>query len=185
MPNSKSSSAPRLSTALKARVNRVRLFLCDVDGILTDTSLFVGPDGETKRFNIQDGLGMRLLQKCGIPVGWVSHRPSPATTKRGKELKIDFLHQAATSKTEAVEVILKKTGFRWDQVCFMGDDIVDLGPLRRAGFAVSVPHGVAEARAAAHYVTRLEGGHGAVRETTELILRTQGKWADVLAEHDV
>ena len=119
----------------------------------------------------------------GLKVGWISSRPSPATTRRAKELKIDFLRQEKGSKVCVVESLLAQTGFRWDEVCYVGDDIVDLGVLKRAGVAVAVANGVAEARAAADYVTSADGGHGAVREVVELILQAQNKWARIVAEH--
>ncbi len=171
------------STSLQARLRRVRLFLCDVDGILTDASVFMGPGIEFKRFNIRDGLGLRLLQQAGIKVGWISRRPSPATTARAEDLKIDFLVQTKGSKVAAAEEILQQTGLAWDQVAYLGDDIVDLGMLTRAGLAVSVPEGSAEARRAAHYVTKLAGGHGAVREVVEMILKAQRRWASIVAAH--
>src|SRR5436190_948334 len=158
------------------RFAKVRLLLCDVDGVLTDTGIFMGGDSEIKRFNIQDGLGLRLLQAEGIKVGWVSNRPSHATTLRAVELKIDFLHQKDGAKVEAIETILSQSGMSWEQVCYVGDDVVDLGALRRSGCAVAVANAGPEAKATAHYVTNLEGGHGAVREVVELILKSQGKW---------
>jgi 3-deoxy-D-manno-octulosonate 8-phosphate phosphatase (KDO 8-P phosphatase) len=167
---------------LAARLEGVRLFLCDVDGILTDTTVWMGGRDELKRFNIQDGLGMRLLQKEGIPVGWVSNRPSFATTQRALDLKVDFLIQAIDGdKVAAVEKILAKTGVKWEQLCYMGDDIVDLGVLKRAGLAVTVPHALDEAKAMAHYTTRRSGGEGAVREVIDLILKAQGKWDKLIA----
>lgn len=160
----------------------VKLFLCDVDGVLTDASVFVGPDCEFKRFNILDGLGQRMLQHGGIKVGWVSRRVSEATTRRAKELKVDYLHQHdVSSKVIAVESILKETGFHWEDVCYVGDDIVDIGVLKRAGVAVAVANAVAEAKAVADYVTVQPGGHGAIREVVELILKAQNKW-DALVE---
>ncbi|HVY71363.1 MAG TPA: HAD hydrolase family protein [Verrucomicrobiae bacterium] len=164
-----------------AALRRVKLLLCDVDGILTDASIFMGGGVEYKRFHIRDGLGLRLLQKNGIKVGWVSARPSGATTQRAEDLKIDYLHQSSGRKVEAVEAILKQAGVTWAEVCYMGDDIVDLGVLRRAGVAVTVPEAIVEARELSHYVTRLPGGHGAVREVVDLILKAQGKW-DALVE---
>ena len=167
---------------LDAAFKRVRLLLCDVDGVLTDASVFIGGAQELKQFNIQDGLGLVNLRRQGLKVGWISSRPSPATTRRARELKIDFLRQEKGSKVCAVESLLAQTGIRWDEVCYMGDDIVDLGVLKRAGVAVAVANGVAEARAAADYVTRASGGHGAVREVVELILKAQNKWARIVAE---
>jgi 3-deoxy-D-manno-octulosonate 8-phosphate phosphatase (KDO 8-P phosphatase) len=178
-------SSPRKSraSALDAALKRIRLFLCDVDGVLTDGSIFIGGEAEIKQFNTLDGLGLAALRRQGLKVGWISNRSSSATTRRAGELKIDFLWQAKGSKVSAVERLLAQTGFRWDEVCYVGDDIVDLGIMKRAGVAVSVANGVAEARAAADYVTRTGGGHGAVREVVELILKAQHKWASVVAEH--
>jgi 3-deoxy-D-manno-octulosonate 8-phosphate phosphatase (KDO 8-P phosphatase) len=172
-----------LSRSLHARFARVRLFLCDVDGVLTDGSIFMSGSEEIKLFNIPDGLGLRLLQRSGIRVGWISNRPSPATRRRARDLKIDFLHQAQDNKVPAAEAILARAGVRWDAVCYLGDDIVDLGVLRRAGLAVSVANGLPEARALAHYVTRKAGGRGAVREVAERILKAQKKWKPLVSEY--
>jgi len=158
------------------------LFLCDVDGVLTDGSVFIGGEEEIKQFNVRDGLGLVKLRREGLKVGWVSSRPSTATTRRARELKIDFLRQEKGSKVCVVERLLAQTGFRWEEVCYMGDDIVDLGVLERAGVTVAVANGVAEARAAADYVTRAGGGHGAVREVVELILKAQNKWRRIVTE---
>src|SRR4051794_15989400 len=103
----------RIPALLRRRLKKVKLFLCDVDGVLTDTSVFIGGDGEIKRFHIQDGLGMRLLQREGVKVGWISNRPSYATTQRAVELKIDYLHQADGSKVKAAEQILVQSGLDW------------------------------------------------------------------------
>jgi 3-deoxy-D-manno-octulosonate 8-phosphate phosphatase (KDO 8-P phosphatase) len=171
-----------LSPEMLDRLQKIRLFLCDVDGILTDATVYMDGEVETKRFHIQDGLGLRLLQREGIKVGWVSARPSLATTQRAKDLKIDFLHQSDQSKVTAVEKILEEAQATWETTCYMGDDIVDLGVLKRAGLAISVPHAIPEAQQIAHYVTELPGGDGAVREVVEMILKAQGKW-DVLIRH--
>jgi 3-deoxy-D-manno-octulosonate 8-phosphate phosphatase (KDO 8-P phosphatase) len=168
----------KTSSSLRSRLKRIELLLCDVDGVLTDGSVFIGGAAEFKRFNIQDGLGLVLWRRAGGKTGWVSARPSAATRQRARELKIDFLIQQSDrlSKVAAVEKILAQTQLSWDQVCFVGDDIVDLGPLQRAGVAVAVANAVREARAAARLVTRAAGGHGAVREIVELILKAQGRW---------
>jgi 3-deoxy-D-manno-octulosonate 8-phosphate phosphatase (KDO 8-P phosphatase) len=168
----------KISAALRQRAKRIKLFLCDVDGVLTDGSIFIGGDKEFKRFNIRDGLGIVLARRAGLKVGWVSARPSAATKLRADELKVDFLVQQGdnTGKTAAIENLLAREKLSWGETCFVGDDIIDLGPLTRAGLAVAVGDGVAEARAAAHYVTKNPGGRGAVREAVELILRAQGEW---------
>src|SRR6185436_8230101 len=171
-----------ISPKLRAALKRVRLFLCDVDGVLTDGVVLMGGGVETKRFNIRDGLGLKFLQRHGIKVGWVSRRPSSATQQRADNLGIDFLSQKDGGKVDVVEDLLRENGFKWDEVCYVGDDIVDLGVMARAGVAVAVGNGVAEAKAAADYVTKAPGGDGAIRETVELILGAQNKWKLVVAE---
>jgi len=173
---------PKISKALSARFARVKLFLCDVDGILTDSSVFIGLDREIKRFHIRDGLGLMFLREHGIKVGWVSNRPSLATTLRADELKIDFLEQAKGNKVIAVENILARTGFKWEEVCYMGDDVVDLGVLKRVGLAATVADAIDEAKDVSHYVTKAAGGCGGVREVVELILHSQNRWKKLVAE---
>ena len=175
----------KISPALRQRAARIKLFLCDVDGVLTDGSIFIGGEKEFKRYNIRDGLGLVLARRAGLKIGWVSARPSLATKLRADELKIHFLVQQddRMSKTGAIEELLAQEKLRWQDVCFVGDDIVDLGPLQRAGFSVAVADGVAEAKAAAHFVTRATGGHGAIREVIEMILWAQGKWAPFVAHY--
>ena len=154
-----------------------------MDGVLTDGSIFIGGEHEFKRFNIRDGLGLVLARRAGLKVGWVSARPSAATEMRAKELKIDFLIQQGdrVSKTGAIEKLLAREKMGWPEVCFVGDDVVDLGPLARAGFAVAVGDARPQVKAAADFVTRAIGGRGALRETIEMILQAQGKWEPVIA----
>lgn len=168
---------------LDARLRRVRLLLTDVDGVMTDGSIFITADGEFKQFGIQDGLGLMLLRKCGIKVGWISARPSVVTTRRAEELRIDFLSQEKTSKVAAAEKILEATGLNWAEVCFVGDDVVDLCLLKRAGVSVAVANGIAEVKAMAHYVTEARGGHGAVREVVTMILKAQGQWTQLVRNY--
>ena len=169
-------------TDLLPRLRAVKLFLCDVDGVLTDSSVYMGGGTESKRFDIRDGLGLRLLQQSGIRVGWVSARPSPATTQRAEDLKVDFLHQSPVPKVDAIAELLAKNGFTWAEVSYMGDDLVDLGALKRAGFAAVPSDAIAEAKALAHHVTLAAGGHGAVREVVDLVLRAQGHWEPLVAK---
>jgi 3-deoxy-D-manno-octulosonate 8-phosphate phosphatase (KDO 8-P phosphatase) len=175
----------KTSQPFRSRLKRVKLFLCDVDGVLTDGSVFIGAAGEFKSFNIQDGFGLVLLRRAGLKIGWVSARPSAATKSRARELKINFLIQQKDRyrKVAAVEKLLAREKLSWDEVCFVGDDIVDLGPLQRAGVAVAVANAVREAKAAAHRVTRAAGGRGAVREVVEMILKAQGKWDSIVAHY--
>ncbi|HLX95326.1 MAG TPA: HAD hydrolase family protein [Verrucomicrobiae bacterium] len=173
----------RISRSLHSRLKPIKLFLCDVDGVLTDGSIFIGGKREYKRFNIRDGLGLVLARRAGLKVGWVSARPSAATQMRAKELKIDFLVQQGDdlSKSGAIEKLLAREKLNWRQVCFVGDDVVDLGPLARAGIGVAVADARPQVKAAADFITRADGGRGAVRETIEMILQAQGKWEPVIA----
>ena len=175
----------KISKQLAARLKRIKLFLCDVDGVMTDGAVYLGGAQEIKRFHIRDGLGLIFLRRAGFKVGWVSARPSSVTEERAAELGIDFLVQQGDrmGKTGAVEKLLRRTRLDWDAVCFVGDDVVDLGPLRRAGFAVAVADARPEVRAAADYVTRAPGGHGAIREVAEMILQAQGKWDSIVAHY--
>jgi 3-deoxy-D-manno-octulosonate 8-phosphate phosphatase (KDO 8-P phosphatase) len=163
----------------------VKLFLCDVDGVLTDGSIFIGGEREFKRFNIRDGLGLVLARRAGLKLGWVSARPSLATRMRAEELKIDFVVQQGDQmgKREAIEKLLAQEKLNWKDICFVGDDIIDLGPLTRAGLAVAVGDAVPEAKQAAHWVTRAAGGRGAVREILEMILKAQGHWRPFLKHY--
>lgn len=172
--------------SLRPSLANIKLFLCDVDGVLTDGSIYIGGQREVKRFNIHDGFGLVLLRRAGIKSGWVSSRPSPATTLRARELKITFLVQQTDrlSKAGAIEKILRREKLGWKDVCYVGDDIVDLGPLKKAGVGVAVADAVAEARVAADFVTRAAGGHGAVREVIEMILKAQGKWNAIVAGYE-
>jgi len=175
----------RNSPDLRARLRQIKLFLCDVDGVLTDGSVYLGGKQEIKRFNIRDGLGLIFLQRAGLKVGWVSARPSLVTRARAAELGIDFLVEQGdrVSKTAAVEKLLRRAKLGWDAVCFVGDDVVDLGPLTRAGLAVAVADARPDVKAAANYVTRAAGGHGAIREVAEMILQAQEKWDSVIVHY--
>lgn len=177
------SMTTRVPLKLRSRLQRVKLFLCDVDGVLTDGAVWMGREGETKRFNIRDGLGLKIMQRCGIRVGWVSRRPSAATKERAQDLKIDFLIQSDSGKVASVETILQQTGLSWEDVCFVGDDVVDICVLKRAGLAIVVGDGTDDTKEYSHYVTKAKGGHGAVREAVELILNAQNKWQKVIADY--
>jgi 3-deoxy-D-manno-octulosonate 8-phosphate phosphatase (KDO 8-P phosphatase) len=173
----------KISPALRRKLKSIKLFLCDVDGVMTDGTVYMGGGVETKRFHIRDGLGLKFLQRHGIKVGWVSRRPSGATQQRADDLKIDFLIQHQGGKIPGVEEILRETGLNWEDVCYVGDDVVDIGVIRRVGLGVAVGDGVAEAKAAADYVTKAPGGLGAIREIVEMILKAQNKWDLVISEY--
>ena len=168
--------------ATVAQFRRVKIFLTDVDGVLTNATVWLDGKTEFKQFNIQDGMGLRLLQHLGIPVGWVSNRKSSATSARARELKVDYLWQKSLPKVAAVESILKKAKLSWEEACFMSDDINDLAVLDRVGLPIAVANARQEVKALAKYVTKADGGQGAVREVCDKIIDANGKWPRVMQE---
>ena len=167
-----------------ARAARIRLMIFDVDGILTDGSLYFGPAGETiKSFNVLDGHGIKLLQQSGVPVAIISARQSAIVARRAEDLGIMQVHQGVHDKRLAFEQLLAENALAADACGFVGDDVIDLPVLTRAGFAASVPNGHAEVRARVHYVTQAQGGRGAAREICDFVLRAQGNYEAVLAPY--
>lgn len=166
------------------RAARVKLMIFDVDGVLTDGGLHYGHDGEIiKRFHVQDGLGLRLLQDAGIQTAIITARQSPIVARRAADLGIHHVQQGVHNKAEAFDRLLQQTGFT-EEVCgFAGDDIIDLPVLTRVGFAVSVPNGHTEVISRVHFITQAYGGDGAVRNICDFILRAQGLYHKALAPY--
>jgi 3-deoxy-D-manno-octulosonate 8-phosphate phosphatase (KDO 8-P phosphatase) len=163
------------------RARKIKLLLMDVDGVFTDGRIYYLPNPrggflETKGFFSRDGLGLRLAQQAGLKTGIISGRASPIVEFRAKELGLHFIQQGSVEKLEPYERMLHAAGLKDEEVCYIGDDIVDLPILRRVGLAVAVADCCQELRRHVHYRTRARGGFGAVRETIELILDAQGKW---------
>jgi 3-deoxy-D-manno-octulosonate 8-phosphate phosphatase (KDO 8-P phosphatase) len=173
------------SKQIRAKAKKIKLLLLDVDGVLTDGRIYYLPNPhggifETKTFHSRDGLGIRFAHEAGLKTGILSGRSSPVVEFRAKELGFHFIQEAALEKLEPFEKILRAAGLKPEQVCYVGDDIVDLPVLKRVGLAVGVQGGDEALRRHVHYWTRRPGGVGAVRETVELILSAQGKWDSVL-----
>ena len=172
---------PKPKAEVNRRARKIKLLLCDVDGVLTDGKIVLLSEGAGRAralnaFYSQDGAGLRLAQFGGIRTGIITGRASAAVTRRARELKMDFTEQNVFEKLPAFKRIIKKARVKPEEICFVGDDVTDLPLLLRVGLAVSVPNGVSEARRAAHYITKARGGEGAVREVTDLILKAQGKY---------
>jgi 3-deoxy-D-manno-octulosonate 8-phosphate phosphatase (KDO 8-P phosphatase) len=170
---------------LQKRALKIKLILMDVDGVMTDGKIYYIPNPkggffETKTFHARDGLGLRFALEGGLKTGILSGRTSPVVEHRAKELGIQFIQQRALEKLEPFERIKHAAGVKDEEVCYMGDDVVDLPILIRAGLAVGVKDGHDLVRRYIHYCTRAPGGMGAVRETVELVLTAQGKWNAVL-----
>ena len=161
----------------------IKLLILDVDGVMTDGRVIISDNGvETRNFDIKDGLGVVALQMSGIQVAIITSKKSPAVAARAQELKIERFYEGVRKKTEVYNTLLAELGLTDAQAGYVGDDLMDLGLMKRVGFAVAVADAVPEVRQAAHYVTQARGGYGAVRETAELILKAQGKWDAVLSK---
>ena len=164
---------------------RVRLVGFDVDGTMTDGGLYIGALGgqpvELKRFDIQDGLGVHLLRAAGLVVVVVTGRSGEAARLRAEELAVDeFAADAGARKLPVFEAMLQRRQVRWEEACFLGDDLPDLPLLRRVALPVAVANACPEAREAARFTTAAAGGRGAVRELAEALLRARGVWTEVV-----
>lgn len=165
---------------------RIRLLALDVDGVLTANDSWIGElDGvrtEFKRFDIQDGFGIRLLQGAGIDVAWVTGRDSPSTRLRAAELDVTtLLTVSPDAKVPALEAALLAKRLAWDEVAFVGDDIPDLPLLARVGLPIAVANARPKVKTACRYVTTAAGGHGAVREVIDRLLRSRGEFDAAVA----
>ena len=170
--------------SVEARARRIRLLLFDVDGVLTDGVVVMHADGsESKGFHIKDGAAIVWAQRAGVQVGLLSARSSGATTHRAAQLAVRIVQQGVTSKASAFDQILRTSGLSEDAVAYMGDDLLDLPVLRRAGFSAAPSDAAPEVRAAGHWVSAAAGGRGAARELIELVLRAQDRWDAVVAEN--
>jgi 3-deoxy-D-manno-octulosonate 8-phosphate phosphatase (KDO 8-P phosphatase) len=175
----------RTATTLTDRAEGIKLLLLDVDGVLTDGSLFFGDDGqEYKAFNSRDGHGIKMLHETGVEIAILTGRSSQVVLHRARNLGITRIIQGAHDKLVSYQALLAETGLKPEQIAYMGDDVVDLPVLRRCGLACTVPDAPAEVLARAHYVSRAAAGRGAAREVCELIMRAQGSWADQIALYD-
>jgi 3-deoxy-D-manno-octulosonate 8-phosphate phosphatase (KDO 8-P phosphatase) len=172
-----------------ALARRVRLVVLDVDGVMTDGGIYLGATErgepvEMKRFDIQDGIGVRLMQDAGITVAIVTGRESHAVRIRAEELTITELHQDRTAaKLRIVTEMLGRLGIGWDETAFLGDDLPDLPILRRVGFPAVVGNATADARACARWAATREGGRGAVREFAEALLGARGEWHEQVEKY--
>jgi 3-deoxy-D-manno-octulosonate 8-phosphate phosphatase (KDO 8-P phosphatase) len=163
---------------LTRRARAIRLAVFDVDGVMTDGTIFIGAQGETfKAFNILDGHGVKMLQSAGVATAIISGRSSEAVARRAAELAIEHVVQGSRDKTAAFDALIATLALSAEQCAFVGDDLPDLPVMRRCGLAVAVANAADAVKAAAHYVTRASGGKGAVREFCELVLRAQGQLA--------
>lgn len=164
----------RIDPSVRTRLQRLKLMVFDVDGVLTDGGLWYTEQGETlKRFNALDGHGLKMLAVSGIQVALVTGRESPIIARRAAELGLGAVMQNVRDKGAVLTELLTRFGVALEQTGFMGDDLIDLPAMQRAGFSASVPDAPAYITQAAHWVSERRGGHGAARECCDLILAAQ------------
>lgn len=169
------------------RARKIKLFLMDVDGTLTDggiclLSLPTGGVAEMKVFNALDGLGIKLAHTMGIKTGFITGRKSPAVQQRAQELSVDYAYLGQAKKMAAFEECMQKAGVTEDEVAYLGDDLPDMPVAQRVGLAVAVANAAEELKAISHYVTDARGGQGSAREVVELILKSQGRWEEAIPQ---
>jgi len=166
----------------KTELKQIKLLAMDVDGVLTDGTITICSDGsESKSFHLLDGHGIKMWQRAGLKTAMISGRQSDVTQQRAEELKIEYVYQPCQQKLLCFEKLLSDTGLEAKNIAYIGDDLLDIPIVKRAGFGVAVANGVDELKSYAHYVTSRTGGHGAVREVVEYILKNTGQW-DALME---
>ena len=178
------SSHQACSPEVAARAAQVTMLVLDVDGVLSDGRIIYSEQGdELKCFDVQDGCGLMLWHRAGFKSAIITARKTKLLLRRATELHVDYLAQQALKKLPAYERLLRRYRLAPEQVCVIGDDVMELPILRRAGLAVAVSNAVDEVKALAHYVTQRPGGRGAVREVVDLILKSKGLWDNVLSNY--
>ena len=172
------------SLNLRQKAKRIKLLLLDVDGVLTDGRIIYDSQGrDLKIFDVQDGMGIHLLSKMGIKTILVSARGSNTIHRRAKDMSVFKVFENSTSKLNTFKKILNRLHLKPFQVCFVGDDLVDLAAMKRAGLKVAVKNACIEVRRMADYITKKPGSRGAVREIAELLLKSQKKWQRAVSDY--
>ena len=174
-----------ISNKFKNKAKKIKLLLLDVDGVLTDGRIIYDSKGnDLKLFDVHDGLGVYALRKMGIKTILITAKGSKATKPRARDMKIEKVYENIIPKTKVYEKILRQYKLKDENICFVGDDLLDIGILKRAGLPITVPNACLEVRKQSVYVTEKRGGRGAVREIAELILKSQDKWNKILAIYE-
>jgi 3-deoxy-D-manno-octulosonate 8-phosphate phosphatase (KDO 8-P phosphatase) len=177
-------SAPLLRNDAAEKAKKVRLFLVDVDGVLTDGGIvYDGGGREIKRFHVRDGHGIKMLQRAGVEVGIITGRTSEVVAFRARELGVSLVRQGTWDKVSAWREILAEKGFLPEETAYVGDDIVDVPLMRQVGFAAAVADAESYVLEAADFVSARPGGQGAVREIIEFVLRSSGAWEKIASKY--
>ena len=169
------------SVAVQKKASRIKLLLMDCDGVLTDGRIWILEDGDDqKTFNVRDGMGLELLHRAGLKSGIISGRSSRALSQRAEKLGVSYLRQGCSDKIGALDEILAHAMLTRKDVAYIGDDLPDIPLVQAVELGMAVGDAAPETLARADYVTEARGGNGAVREVVELILKSQGRWTDVI-----
>jgi 3-deoxy-D-manno-octulosonate 8-phosphate phosphatase (KDO 8-P phosphatase) len=169
----------------KIELDKIRLLILDVDGVLTDGTIIIDHHGyESKCFNSLDGHGLRMWKRAGLKIAFLSGRLSEPTQHRAEQLDIDHCIQNCHHKIQAFEDLLKEEGLMPEQICYIGDDLMDIPVMKRSGFGIAVANAVDEVKQHADYVTKKSGGAGAVREAVEYVLKNSGKWTKLTKRYE-
>jgi 3-deoxy-D-manno-octulosonate 8-phosphate phosphatase (KDO 8-P phosphatase) len=169
---------------LEEKIKKIKILVLDVDGVLTDGQIIIDGNGiETKAFDVKDGHGIVMARQIGLRIAFLSGRSSPTVIKRAEELRVPDVFQGMIDKRKGFDNLMKKYGLKPEEIAYIGDDIIDIPVLKKVGFSIAVSDAVPEVRAVVHYVTKLPGGRGAVREVIDLILKVQGHWDKVMERY--
>ena len=165
---------------LQQRIQKIKLVIVDIDGVLTDGRIVLGDYGdELKFFDVQDGFGLVMLRRAGLMTFIMSGKKSKINHRRAKELQVNKIYQNVHDKLKLFEKIVKQVKLQPEEVCYIGDDLIDRQVMTLVGLAIAVNNAVEEVQQAAHYVTKKIGGRGAVREAADLLLKGLGQWTQV------
>jgi len=175
------TTSKMISKRLKDKIKKVRFLLLDVDGVLTDGRIIYDCRGhDSKFFDVHDGLGVYLLGRMGVKTILITAKGSKAIKPRAKDMRAEAVYENILPKTKVYDKVKIKYALKDEEICFVGDDLVDLCVLKRAGVPVATRNAAPEIKKAAIYVTKKDGGRGAVREVAELILKSKGLWKKAL-----
>jgi len=167
---------------LQEKARKIKLLLLDADGILTDGRIYYGDYGdEIKSFDVHDGVGLFLWAEAGRKSCILTAKKSSILKRRAKEIRVSKVYHNSHRKIRSYEIIKKKFHLKDEEVCYMGDDLIDIGVLKKVGLAITVPQAPQEVKVCVDYITQHNGGRGAVREVVELILKTQGLWEELIS----
>ena len=167
------------------KLKKIKILILDVDGVLTDGRIIMDDSGrEIKHFDVRDGHGLKIIQRYGIKVILLTGRQSEVVKHRARDLGIKEIYQKVFNKKEVLEKILRKHRLEAGEVAFVGDDIIDIPVLRAVGFSAAVADALAIVKKSVDYVTKYNGGCGAVREVCEMLLQAQGRWPEIAAKYE-